>query len=158
VSTCSRSRRGSLDPEAGEIERLLIAARRNLRDSRVTSISPETRFDAAYKAIMQSALAALMMHGYRPDTNQPGHHMTVIQTLPLTVGLDAKRTLVLDTLRRQRTLRTTRAIDGRQLSGSAVAPSREYVMKMLHYSGCSTTRRYAILRWIHQSDVWRRQL
>jgi len=88
--------------EATEIERLLSAARRNLRDARVTSISPETRFDAAYKAIMQSALAALMMRGYRPDTNRPGHHMTVIQTLPLSIGLDAKRIIVLDTLRRQR--------------------------------------------------------
>jgi hypothetical protein len=96
---------GQLKPhaaEATEIERLLIAARRNLRDARVTSISPETRFDAAYKAIMQSALAALMMHGYRPDTNRPGHHMTVIQSLPLTIGLDSKRIIVLDTLRRQR--------------------------------------------------------
>lgn len=64
-------------PDAAEIERLLVAARRNLRDAGVTSISPETRFDAAYKAIMQSALAALMMHGYRPETNRPGHHMTV---------------------------------------------------------------------------------
>lgn len=96
---------GQLKPhasETAEIERLLIAARRNLGDARVTSISPETRFDAAYKAIMQSALAALMMHGYRPDTNRPGHHMTVIQSLPLTIGLDAKRMIVLDTLRRQR--------------------------------------------------------
>jgi uncharacterized protein (UPF0332 family) len=96
---------GQLKPhasEASEIERLLVAARRNLRDARVTSISPETRFDAAYKAIMQSALAALMMHGYRPDTNRPGHHMTVIQSLPLTIGIDAKRIIVLDTLRRQR--------------------------------------------------------
>ncbi len=89
---------GQLKPhasEAAEIERLLVAARRNLRDARVTSISPETRFDAAYKAIMQSALAALMMHGYRPDTNRPGHHMTVIQSLPLTIGIDARRIIVL---------------------------------------------------------------
>ncbi len=89
-------------PEPAEIERLLTAARRNLRDARVTSISAETRFDAAYKAIMQSALAALMMNGYRPDTNRPGHHMTIIQSLPLTIGLDSKRIIVLDTLRRQR--------------------------------------------------------
>ena len=89
-------------PEAAEIGRLLIAARRNLRDAGVTSISPETRFDAAYKAVMQSALAALMMHGHRPDTKRPGHHMTVIQTLPLIIGLDSKRLIVLDTLRRQR--------------------------------------------------------
>ena len=89
-------------PDAGEIERLLTAAERNLRDARDTTISAETRFDAAYKAIMQSALAALMMHGYRPDTNRPGHHMTVVQSLPLTIGVDAKRVVVLDALRRQR--------------------------------------------------------
>ncbi len=94
--------------EAAEIERLLIAAHRNLRDAGVTSISPETRFEAGYKAVMQSALAALMVHGYRPDTNRPGRHMTVIQTLPLTIGLDSKRPVVLDTLRRQK--RTTQAM------------------------------------------------
>lgn len=51
---------------------------------------------------MQSALAALMMHGYRPDTNRPGHHMTLVQSLPLTVAIAANRVVVLDTLRRQR--------------------------------------------------------
>lgn len=85
-----------------EIERLLTAAQRNLRDAHVTGISPETRFDAAYKTIMQSALAALMMHGYRPDTNRPGHHMTVLQSTPLSIGLPSKRMVVLDALRRQR--------------------------------------------------------
>ena len=88
--------------DAEEIERLVVAARRNIHDAQVTSISPETRFDAAYKAIMQSGLAALMMHGYRPDTNRPGHHMTVVQSLPLTVGLDQKGVVVLDALRRKR--------------------------------------------------------
>ncbi len=67
---------------AQEIERLLAAAQRNLRDAHVKGISAETRFDAAYKATMQCALAALMMHGYRPDTNRPGHHMTVLQSTP----------------------------------------------------------------------------
>jgi uncharacterized protein (UPF0332 family) len=85
-----------------EIERLLTAAQRNLRDAHVKDISPETRFDAAYKAIMQSALAALLMHGYRPDTNRPGHHMTVLQSTPLTLGLSSRRVVVLDALRRQR--------------------------------------------------------
>lgn len=78
--------------QAEEIERLLVAAQRNLRDAQQKNISPETRFDAAYKAIMQSALAALMIHGYRPDTSRPGHHMTVLQSTPLTLGLPAKRT------------------------------------------------------------------
>lgn len=89
-------------PDAQEIQRLMIAAARNLADARVTTISAETRFDAAYRAIMQVALAALMAHGYRPDTKRPGHHMTVVQGLPLTIGLPAARVRVLDTLRRQR--------------------------------------------------------
>lgn len=63
--------------DSHEIERLLSAAGRNLRDAHVKDIGPETRFDAAYKAIMQSALAALLMHGYRPDINRPGQHDSV---------------------------------------------------------------------------------
>ncbi len=53
---------------------------------------------------MQSALAALMAHGYRPDTNATGHHQTVVQALSLTMGLDRSRIRVLDTLRRKRNL------------------------------------------------------
>ncbi len=90
--------------DATEIRRLLAAARRNLADAGVKAISPETRFDAAYKAIMQVALVALMANGYRPDTNRPGHHMTVLQSLPKTMGLSNKRMVVLDALRRKRNL------------------------------------------------------
>src|SRR5947208_17005238 len=60
------------DPDAAEIRRLLEAARRNLKDSAATNISPENRFDAAYKAIMQSALVAPMANGFIPDTKQTG--------------------------------------------------------------------------------------
>jgi hypothetical protein len=91
-------------PDAAEVQRLLAAAARNIGDARVTTISPETRFDAAYKAITQAALAALMAHGYRPDTNRPGHHVTLVQGLPLTIGLAPARVTVIDTLRRKRNL------------------------------------------------------
>ena len=91
-------------PDATEVQRLLAAAARSLADARVITISPETRFDAAYKAVMPAALAALMAHGYRPDTNRPGHHATVVQGLTLTIGLAAARVTVLDTLRRKRNL------------------------------------------------------
>lgn len=91
-------------PDADEIRRLLDAAARGLKDAGTTSISAETRFDAAYRAIMQSALAALMAHGYRPDTHRPGHHQTVVQALSLTIGLAPTRVTVLDTLRRKRNL------------------------------------------------------
>lgn len=40
---------------------------------------------------MHSALAALMMRGCRPHNNRPGHHMTVVQSLPLTADLNPKR-------------------------------------------------------------------
>jgi hypothetical protein len=45
-----------------------------------------------------------MANGYRPDTNQPGHHMTVLQSLPKTIGLPGGRLAMLDTLRRKRNL------------------------------------------------------
>ena len=90
--------------DAAEIQKLLAAARRSLKDSRVQEISLELRFDAAYNSILQAALVALMVNGYRPDTNQPGHHMTVLQLLPRTMGLPGKRLALLDTLRRKRNL------------------------------------------------------
>ena len=90
--------------DAAEIRKLLDAARRSLDDARVREISLELRFDAAYKAIMQTALAALMANGYRPDTNQPGHHATILQSLPKTMGLPGRRLATLDTLRRKRNL------------------------------------------------------
>src|SRR3954469_25830397 len=62
----------------------------------------ETRFDAAYKAVMQCALAAMMASGYRPSTSEPGHHVTLIQSLPLTLGVDNATWVVLDALRRKR--------------------------------------------------------
>jgi len=53
---------------------------------------------------MQSALVGLHANGFRPDTKAPGHHATVIQTLPKTVGIGADRLPVLDALRNKRNL------------------------------------------------------
>jgi hypothetical protein len=78
--------------------------RRNLKDARITEISHETRFDIAYKAIMQCALVAMMANGYRPATSEPGHHATLLQSLPTTVGLTNERMIVLDQLRKKRNL------------------------------------------------------
>jgi len=71
-------------------------------DARAEIISDETRFDVAYKAIMQLALAAMMVSGFRPSTNEPGHHQTMIQSLPHTLGLPNDAWVVLDALRRKR--------------------------------------------------------
>lgn len=86
----------------GDIQRLLSAAERNLADAKVPAVSDENRFDAAYKCIMQCASCALWVHGYRTATSQPGHHQTAIQTLPLTLGLDSRTMILLDSLRKQR--------------------------------------------------------
>lgn len=91
-------------PDKQQIAKLLAAADRSLQDAQRSENSAETRFDLAYKAIMQSALVALQAHGYRPDTNRPGHHATLIQSLPLTIGLAGDRIAVLDKLRKKRNL------------------------------------------------------
>ncbi len=105
-------------PTASEILRLLDAARRNLADSRVNAVSRETRFDAAYKAIMQSALAAMYANGFRPATGEGGHHAVVQQALPKTIGLANQRVAVLDALRKQRHLAD---YTGARLEGNLVA-------------------------------------
>ncbi|MDG9925196.1 MULTISPECIES: DNA-binding protein [unclassified Pseudomonas] len=88
--------------DASTIQRLLEAARRSLADSRLPGISPEGRFDMAYKAIMQSANAALQASGYRTLTSKPGHHQTMLQSLPKTIGLEQRTLILLDSLRKQR--------------------------------------------------------
>jgi hypothetical protein len=90
------------DTHPDEVQRLLAAATRNLADARAGIVSDETRFDAAYKAIMQCALVGLMAHGYRPSTSMPGHHQTVIQTLSLTLGVPRESWIVMDALRKKR--------------------------------------------------------
>lgn len=91
-----------IEPDATTIQRLMSAARRNIADAHVQQISNENRFDAAYKAIMQLANAALQANGYRTLTSQPGHHRTMIQTLTQTIELDNDTVNVLDALRKQR--------------------------------------------------------
>ncbi|NOU41583.1 MAG: DNA-binding protein [Methylotenera sp.] len=89
-------------PSRDAVQRLLEAANRNIADAHITEISAENRFDAAYKCIMQCAMLALWVNGYRTSTSQPGHHQTAIQTLPTTIGLAQTTVIVLDALRKQR--------------------------------------------------------
>ncbi len=85
-------------------QRLLAAATRNLTDAQLPQLSPENRFDAAYKCIMQCAMLGLWARGYRTSTSQPGHHQTALQALPLSMGLPNDIIIVLDALRKQRNL------------------------------------------------------
>ncbi|MDP1614813.1 MAG: hypothetical protein Q8L68_03365 [Methylococcales bacterium] len=93
-----------ITPHQDAINRLLHAAERNIVDSKIDLVSTENRFDAAYKAIMQLANAALQAHGYRTLTSKPGHHQTMIQLLPQTLGTDKKTVIILDAMRKQRNI------------------------------------------------------
>lgn len=92
----------AVPPDAGAIARLLDAARQSLADAQLSGLSSEGRFDLAYKAIMQAANAALQANGFRTLTSSPGHHQTMIQSLPRTIGLDSATMVQLDALRKQR--------------------------------------------------------
>ena len=84
------------------VRRLIDAARTSLQDAKLHSLSNESRFDLAYKAIMQLANAALQAKGYRVLTSKPGHHQLMLQALPQTIGLDHSSLILLDQLRKQR--------------------------------------------------------
>jgi hypothetical protein len=84
-------------PVREEIAGLLRTAAVRLEDARKTTISPESRFDLAYNAVHAFALAALRMHGYRPDKRY-----IVFQVLPHTLGVDAPTWRLLDRCHRER--------------------------------------------------------
>jgi hypothetical protein len=91
-------------PDKAWVAKILAAAQRNVTDAQLAGLSAENRFDAAYKAIMQTAMVALHANGYRTLTSKPGHHQTVIQTLSVSVALPQAQVIVLDALRKQRNL------------------------------------------------------
>jgi hypothetical protein len=91
-------------PSADGVQRLLDSAARNLQDAHVVGLSTDNRFDAAYKTILQCAMVGLWANGYRTSTNQPGHHQTALQALPLTMGLPEDSVIVFDALRKQRNI------------------------------------------------------
>lgn len=93
-----------ITPDNSNILRLINAAKRNIADAHVEAVSTENRFDAAYKAIMQLANAALQAKGYRTLTSVPGHHQTMIQTLTKTIQADRDSIIVLDAMRKQRNI------------------------------------------------------
>ena len=98
---------GRLKPHsasAKELARLIESAQASLEDAKRKEIHAISRFDLAYKSLMQSALAALIANGYRPSTSEPGHQQTMIQTLPKTIGVPSDKVRLFDGFRRARNL------------------------------------------------------
>ncbi|MDO9365649.1 MAG: hypothetical protein Q7T58_04785 [Methylotenera sp.] len=122
--------------------RLLEAAKRNIADAHISAVSGENRFDAAYKCIMQCAMVALWVNGYRTSTSQPGHHQTAIQTLPTTIGLPQSTVIILDSLRKQRNVSD---YEGDPISDQAVIECIKQAEHLHQY----------VLDWIknHRTDL-----
>ncbi len=85
-----------------QVRRMLQSAARSIADARQESISPETRLDAAYRAITQLSMVALWANGFRPVKSKPGHHQTMVQSLVHTVELDRDEMFLLNTFRVKR--------------------------------------------------------
>jgi len=90
------------ETNAEQVRRMLDSAERAIADARQESISPETRLDAAYRAITQLCMVALWANGFRASKSKPGHHQTMIQSLVHSIGLDRDQVLLLDTFRVKR--------------------------------------------------------
>lgn len=102
-------------PTREEIGKLLTGAARCLKDAENASNSNASRLTLAYTAIMEAAQAALFANGWRPSKSEGGHHMTMVQSLVHTIGLQPSRMRVLDSIRHKRNV-----ID---YSGEDVEPS-----------------------------------
>lgn len=85
-----------------QVGKLLGSAGRSIADARLDSISPQSRLDIAYRAIMQLAMVALWVNDYRPSRSAPGHHQTMLQSLVHSIELDRDQMLLLDTFRVKR--------------------------------------------------------
>jgi len=72
---------------SGEIQRLLDAIKRHLEDASNDSIHAETRLEQAYHAILNCALVGLRTSGLRPNT-RPGHHISILESMIDTIGID----------------------------------------------------------------------
>src|ERR1700676_183548 len=70
-----------------EIADLFAVADRDLSASKTAGLHTDWRFNIAYNAALQLASAALAAAGYQAERSN--HHYRVIESLELTIGLDA---------------------------------------------------------------------
>jgi hypothetical protein len=85
-----------------EIADLFAVADRDLAASKTTGLHTDWRFNIAYNAALQLASAALAAAGYQAERSN--HHYRVIESLELTVGLDAATVRKFDTFRKKRNI------------------------------------------------------
>lgn len=86
-----------------EVGRYLAKIRRKIEDSKRRANHLDTRFDIAFEALLQLALLALRVNGYR-TTSAAGHQQIAIQLLPKSIGIDAGEIRALDEYRKKRSI------------------------------------------------------
>jgi hypothetical protein len=91
-------RRHDTSPE--EIANLLAIADRDIGQSQTPGLGSEWRFDIAYNAALQCAVAALAAAGFR--TERQNKHMRTIECLEFTIECESKDVHFLDQCRRKR--------------------------------------------------------
>ena len=74
----------------------------DLSASKTLGLHSDWRFNIAYNAALQLAAAALAAAGYQPERSN--HHYRVIDSLGLTLGVDAVTIKALDTFRKKRNI------------------------------------------------------
>jgi hypothetical protein len=83
-----------------EVRELFAVAERDLKDSAVAGISPDTQLGLAYNAALQLCTAALAAAGYRASRERK-HYLT-LQSAAHTIEADAKLVARLDAFRKKR--------------------------------------------------------
>lgn len=86
-------------PDQSEFDGLVNSSKNKLKDSRIKSLSDDSRFLLAYSAAHALALAALRWHGYRSD-----NRYLVFQCLQHTVRMANAKCRVLNKCHNQRNL------------------------------------------------------
>src|SRR5258708_38587023 len=85
-----------------EIADLLAVADRDLAACQTPGLHNDWRFNIAYNAALQLASAALAAAGYQAERSN--HHHRVIESLGLTLGVDAATIRMFDTFRKKRNI------------------------------------------------------
>jgi hypothetical protein len=85
-----------------EIADLLAVADRDLTASKTPNLHEDWRFNISYNAALQLASAALAAAGFQAE--RANHHYRLIESLGLTLGVDAATIRKFDTFRKKRNI------------------------------------------------------
>ena len=91
------------DTTTEEMAGFLALAERDIRDAQTKELSEDWRFNIAYNAALQLALAALAASGYRVGRGGSHHHYA-IQSLSHTLGVEPDILRLFDRFRKKRNI------------------------------------------------------